>query len=108
MTLSPSGRDESRSYNSDPTWPSQVTIVDVTPRDGLQDADRFVTSEQKLSFINALLDAGVKAIEATSFMHPRWIPQLADADYVAAHLPQCSGVVYSALIPNMRGYERAR
>jgi hydroxymethylglutaryl-CoA lyase len=91
-----------------PTWPSQVTVVDVTPRDGLQDASNFVTSEQKLSFINALVDAGVKAIEATSFMHPKWIPQLADADYVATHLPRYPGVMYSALIPNMRGYERAR
>jgi hydroxymethylglutaryl-CoA lyase len=91
-----------------PTWPAQVTVVDVTPRDGLQDADHFVTSEQKLAFINCLLDAGLQAIEATSFMHPRWIPQLADADYVASHLPRRSEVVYSALIPNMRGYERAR
>src|SRR5258708_20656262 len=93
---------------SSPTWPSQVTIVDVTPRDGLQDADHFVTSEQKLTFINGLLDAGIQAIEATSFMHPKWIPQLADADYVATHLPQRPGVVYSALIPNLRGYERAQ
>ena len=93
---------------SSPTWPSQVTVVDVTPRDGLQDADHFVTSEQKLTFINALLDAGVVAIEATSFMHPKWIPQLADADYVATHLPQRPGILYSALIPNLRGYERAR
>jgi hydroxymethylglutaryl-CoA lyase len=93
---------------SSPTWPAQVTVVDVTPRDGLQDADHFVQSEQKLAFINSLLDAGVKAIEATSFMHPKWIPQLADADYVASHLPQHAGVLYSALIPNMRGYERAR
>lgn len=89
-------------------WPSQVTVVDVTPRDGLQDADRFVTSEQKLAFINALIEAGVRSIEATSFMHPKWIPQLADADDVAAHLPQHPGVLYSALIPNLRGYERAR
>ncbi|HLX56241.1 MAG TPA: hydroxymethylglutaryl-CoA lyase [Ktedonobacteraceae bacterium] len=90
------------------TWPSQVTVVDVTPRDGLQDADHFVATEQKLAFINALMDAGVKAIEVTSFMHPRWIPQLADADYVATHLQVRPGVIYSALIPNMRGYERAR
>jgi hydroxymethylglutaryl-CoA lyase len=88
-------------------WPSQVTIVDVTPRDGLQDADRFVTAEQKLAFISTLVDAGVRAIEATSFMHPKWIPQLADADYVATHLPRREGMLYSALIPNMRGYERA-
>jgi hydroxymethylglutaryl-CoA lyase len=94
--------------NVAPEWPSQVTVVDVTPRDGLQDADHFVTAEQKLHFIRALLDAGVRDIEATSFMHPKWIPQLADADYVAAHLPRRAGVTYSALIPNLRGYERAR
>ncbi|HVB20848.1 MAG TPA: hydroxymethylglutaryl-CoA lyase [Ktedonobacteraceae bacterium] len=88
-------------------WPKQITVVDVTPRDGLQDADHFVTSEQKLAFIGALIDAGIRAIEVTSFMHPRWIPQLADADYVATHLPQRPDVLYSALIPNMRGYERA-
>ncbi|HLJ36469.1 MAG TPA: hydroxymethylglutaryl-CoA lyase, partial [Ktedonobacteraceae bacterium] len=57
-------------------WPTQVTVVDVTPRDGLQDADRFVTSEQKLAFIGALIEAGIRAIEVTSFMHPKWIPQL--------------------------------
>jgi len=92
---------------SSPVWPTQVTVVDVTPRDGLQDADRFVSSEQKLAFIDALLDAGVMAIEVTSFMHPKWIPQLADADYIATHLPQHAGSMYSALIPNMHGYERA-
>ncbi len=90
-----------------PTWPERVTIVDVTPRDGLQDADHFVTSAQKLGFIDALLDAGITTIEATSFMHPKWIPQLADADYVAGHLPRRAGVIYTGLIPNLRGYERA-
>jgi len=90
------------------SWPEQVTVVDVTARDGLQDADQIISIKDKLAFISALLDAGVRHIEATSFMHPKWIPQLADADTVAAHLPQVSGVVYSALIPNMRGYERAR
>lgn len=94
--------------DASPRWPSQVTVVDVTPRDGLQDADHFVTAEQKLNFIRMLLDAGIQAIEVTSFMHPKWIPQLADADYVASHLPRQAGVTYSALIPNTRGYERAR
>ncbi len=88
--------------------PAQVTIVDVTPRDGLQDADRSITCAQKLRFIAALVAAGVRNIEATSFMHPAWIPQLADADAVAARLPRDTDVVYSALVPNMRGYERAR
>ncbi len=88
-------------------WPSQITLVDVTPRDGLQDADTFVTTEQKLAFINALIESGVRHIEVTSFMHPKWIPQLADADTLASRLPRVPGVTYSALIPNMRGYERA-
>lgn len=90
------------------SWPTKVTIVDVTPRDGLQDADHFITAEQKLSLVGRLLAAGLTAIEVTSFMHPKWIPQLADADDVASHLPQRPDVLYSALIPNLRGYERAR
>ncbi len=89
-------------------WPERVTVVDVTPRDGLQDEGTFVSSEEKLAFIEALLEAGVRHVEATSFMHPKWIPQLADADTVAARLPRRDGVVYSGLIPNRRGYERAR
>ncbi len=91
-----------------PTWPSSVTVVDVTPRDGLQDAAAFVPTARKLAFIEALLDAGVRHIEATSFVHPKWVPQLADADALAAALPRRAGVRYSALTPNMRGYERAR
>ncbi|HYK86365.1 MAG TPA: hydroxymethylglutaryl-CoA lyase [Ktedonobacteraceae bacterium] len=91
-----------------PQWPSHVTVVDVTPRDGLQDADHLVSSEQKLAFISALLAAGVRSIEVTSFMRPEWIPQLADADYVAMQLPSHPGVTYSALIPNLRGYDRAK
>ena len=97
-----------------PVWPSKVTVVDVTPRDGLQDADHLVSSEQKLAFISALLAAGVRSVEVTSFMRPEWIPQLADADYVAMQLPHIlqhpmlADVTYSALVPNMRGYERAR
>jgi hydroxymethylglutaryl-CoA lyase len=89
------------------SWPERVTVVDVTARDGLQDADQKIASEEKLAFISALINAGVRHIEATSFMHPQWIPQLADADEVGVHLPRVDGVAYSALIPNMRGYERA-
>ncbi len=90
------------------SWPEHITVVDVTARDGLQDADQIIVANEKLAFISALIDAGVRHIEATSFMHPKWIPQLADADEVAARLPHTPGVVYSALVPNMRGYERAR
>ena len=90
------------------SWPEEVTIVDVTARDGLQDADTIITPEQKLTLVERLIEAGVRHIEVTSFMHPKWIPQLADADTVASNVPRIPGVTYSALIPNMRGYERAR
>lgn len=89
-------------------WPAHITLVDVTARDGLQDAGTFITTEQKCTFIDALIAAGLSHIEATSFMRPEWIPQLADADALATRLRQVPGVTYSALIPNMRGYERAR
>ncbi len=90
------------------TWPESVTIVDVTARDGLQDADRMIGTEQKLQLVRDLIDAGVRYIEATSFVHPRWVPQLADADQLVTKLPEHEGVTYSVLVPNMRGYERAR
>lgn len=90
------------------TWPASVTIVDVTARDGLQDADRMIGTEQKLQLVRDLIDAGVRYIEATSFVHPRWVPQLADADQLVTKLPEHEGVTYSVLVPNMRGYERAR
>lgn len=89
-------------------WPPAVHVVDVTARDGLQDTDTMITAEEKLHFVSLLLDAGVRHIEATSFMHPQWIPQLADADTVAAALPRRPNITYSALVPNQRGYERAR
>lgn len=89
-------------------WPHEVVVVDVTPRDGLQDAPSLVPVEEKLAFIAALVASGVRHIEVTSFMRPEWIPQLADADEVAARLPHGDGVVYSGLAPNLRGYERAR
>ncbi len=90
-----------------PAWPASVAVVDVTPRDGLQDADRLVSLDDKLAFIAALAAAGVRQIEVTAFMRAEWVPQLADADDLAARLPRHDGVVYSALAPNMRGYERA-
>ena len=89
-------------------WPDSITIVDVTPCDGLQDADRLISTEQKLQLIGDLIEAGVRHIEVTSFVHPAWVPQMADADQVAANLPRHADVTYSALVPNMRGYARAR
>jgi hydroxymethylglutaryl-CoA lyase len=88
--------------------PQRVTVYEVGPRDGLQSERALLPVEQKLSIIEALSSAGLKHIEATSFVSPRWIPQLADADEVARRLPRGDGVVYSALVPNERGLERAR
>lgn len=85
-----------------------ATIVEVGPRDGLQNEPDHVPTERKIAFIEALAAAGHRRIEATAFVHPKVIPQLADADAVATHLPAVEGVVYTALVPNERGVARAR
>lgn len=87
--------------------PSKVTVVEAGPRDGLQNEARPVSSEDKVRLIEALGEAGLVRIEATSFVHPKWIPQLADADQVLARLRRKPGVSYSALVPNLKGLERA-
>ena len=84
-----------------------VTIEDVTPRDGLQNEPMPVGTEQKILLIRKLAAAGIARVQATSFVHPKWVPQLADADQLARDLPSLPGVQYSALIPNLTGYERA-
>ena len=88
--------------------PDDVTIVDVGPRDGLQNEPNHVSTERKIAFIEALADAGHRRIEATAFVHPKVIPQLADADVVASRLPEREGVTYTALVPNDHGVARAR
>lgn len=85
----------------------KVTVLDVTPRDGLQNEPNPVSTEDKLALIEKLVRAGVKNIQATSFVHPRWVPQMADAEALIAKLGRFSGVRFSALIPNLQGYERA-
>jgi isopropylmalate/homocitrate/citramalate synthase len=84
-----------------------VRICEVGPRDGLQAEAAMVPTEDKLRFIAMLADAGLRDIEATSFVSPRAIPQLADADELMARLERRPGVRYSALVPNQRGLERA-
>ena len=84
--------------------PASVEIVEVGPRDGLQNEATSVPSPGKIS----LIGAGIKRLEATSFVSPKAIPQLADAEDVLAGLPAGDGVVYGGLIPNKRGYERAK
>lgn len=81
--------------------------MEVGPRDGLQNEATFVETEKKLALLRMLVAAGLREIEATAFVHPQWIPALADADAVLAAAPRDTGTHYSALVPNMRGYERA-
>ena len=87
--------------------PKRVTVVEVGPRDGLQNERVRVPTATKVQFIEALADAGLKRIEATSFVLPEAVPQLTDAEAVFAQLHRQPGVRYSALTPNMRGLERA-
>ncbi len=87
--------------------PDRVSIVEVSPRDGLQNEPTIVPTEGKRQLIDALVAAGVARVEVTSFVSPRWVPQLADADTLAAELRAPAGVSFAALCPNARGLERA-
>jgi len=87
--------------------PERVTIWEVGPRDGLQNEQASVPVEVKAEFIARLADAGLTTIEATSFVHPRWVPQLADAEALMAGLERRPGVRYPVLVPNERGLDRA-
>src|SRR5437867_3865923 len=87
--------------------PKSVRIVEVGPRDGLQNESRIVPTEKKAEFIRLLSTTGLKDIEVTSFVHPKSIPQLADAADLMRQIPQLPGIRYSALVPNMKGLERA-
>ncbi|MGH8929421.1 MAG: hydroxymethylglutaryl-CoA lyase [Egibacteraceae bacterium] len=87
--------------------PEQVTIYEVGPRDGLQNESSTVPTVIKIEFIARLVRAGLKVVEATSFVHPAWVPQLSDASEVLAALPHVGGVRYPVLVPNERGLDRA-
>ena len=88
-------------------YPSSVSIYEVSPRDGLQNESRMLPLGSKKLLIQALVGAGLRRIEVTSYVSPRWIPQLADADELSRDLPRPDGVQFSALCPNSRGLERA-
>ncbi|MFI9007443.1 hydroxymethylglutaryl-CoA lyase [Actinosynnema sp. NPDC053489] len=87
--------------------PDRVTIWEVGPRDGLQNESEVVPVGTKLEFLDRLADAGGTVLEATSFVHPKWVPQLADAEELLAGLVKRPGVSYPVLVPNERGLERA-
>jgi len=87
--------------------PKAVRIVEVGPRDGLQNEATTIPTDQKAEFIRMLADSGLQDIEVASFVHPKWVPQLADAAELIGRLERKPGVRYSALVPNMKGLERA-
>ena len=87
--------------------PTKVTLVDVGPRDGLQNEKQPVSSEHKVELVHRLQAAGLKEIEVTSYVSPKWVPQMADNAAVMAAVQRQSGVRYSVLTPNMKGFEAA-
>ncbi|RHW38335.1 hydroxymethylglutaryl-CoA lyase [Lysinibacillus yapensis] len=87
--------------------PKQVQIKEVGPCDGLQNEKTFIKTSDKVEFINRLSETGLDYIEITSFVHPKWIPQLADAADVLKEIKRKHSITYAALVPNIRGLERA-
>ena len=87
--------------------PSRVTLVDVGPRDGLQNEPQPVAATHKIELVHRLQAAGLREVEVTSFVSPKWVPQMADAAEVMAGIERRPGVRYSVLVPNLKGFEAA-
>ena len=87
--------------------PRSVRIVEVGPRDGLQNEKQTVPTETKIEFIRRLAETGLKTIEATAFVSPKWVPQMSDHAEVLRAIPHGQGIAYPVLVPNMRGFEEA-
>ena len=85
----------------------RVTVVEVGPRDGLQNEQRILPAAAKVRFVELLAEAGLPVVEVTSFVHPAAVPQLADAGEVLPRVRRRPGVRYPVLVPNLRGFERA-
>ena len=88
-------------------YPKRVKIVDVGPRDGLQNEPADISTETKIELVDRLADAGLKFIEAGAFVSPKWVPKMADSADVMARIERKPGVVYSVLTPNLKGFEGA-
>ena len=88
-------------------WPSRVTLCEVGLRDGLQNEAALLTVEQKLQLLDAVIDSGVKVVEIGAFVHPKAVPQMADTDVLCRAMKKVEGVEYRALVPNLRGAQRA-
>ncbi len=87
--------------------PSSIEITELGPRDGLQNQKSVITTDTKVAFINALSKTGLRRIEVSSFVNPKWVPQLADAEDVFLNLCRSENVNYTALVPNEHGWNRA-
>jgi isopropylmalate/homocitrate/citramalate synthase len=87
--------------------PRRVEIVEVGPRDGLQNEPAIVTTADKIAFVERLADAGLPVVEVSAFVSPKWVPQMADAAEVLAGIARRAGTRYTALVPNAKGLERA-
>ena len=87
--------------------PSKVKIVEVGPRDGLQNESQLIEQADKVALINGLAEANVSHIEAGSFVNPQWVPQMANSEAVFTRIQRKPATIYSALVPNLQGYERA-
>ena len=90
------------------SFPSRARIVEVGPRDGLQNEAAFVQTPDKIAFVNRLSEAGHTTIEVSAFVSPKWVPQMADASEVCTGITRRPGVRYTALVPNLHGLARAR
>ena len=88
-------------------YPKRAKIVEVGPRDGLQNEKTTVDVDTKVALIKRLTEAGLRTIEAGSFVSPKWVPQMAGSDQVFDQLPMHTATTYTALTPNMQGLERA-
>lgn len=87
--------------------PEKVDIIEVGPRDGIQNESNFISTDKKIELINALNKTGIKRMEATSFVHPKYVPQMRDAKDVLEGIEMDDSIQYMALIPNEKGYDRA-
>src|SRR3982750_868457 len=88
-------------------YPSRVAVVEVGPRDGLQNESASIATGDKITFVEKLAEAGLPVIEVSSFVSPKWVPQMADAAEVFAGITPRAGTRYAALVPNLEGLERA-
>lgn len=89
------------------SFPQRVKIVEVSPRDGLQNEKQILPTDIKINFINQLSETGLQTIEATSFVSPKWVPQLADATEVLTNIKKMQHVSYPVLVPNLQGFQAA-